>query len=147
MPDARRGLPRVTLVDDDVRLLETWRDILAPSFEVRHYDDPNEAMRAFEREPVDVALLDVQLPGKNGLELLAHLRRVQPRAQAIMITGNATVEMAVTALHAGAFDFLCKPNGHPAHNFHRGSSAAERESDKDADDVNGGSKRLAQNAV
>ena len=46
MPDARRGLPRVTLVDDDVRLLETWRDILAPSFEVRQYNDPSEAMRA-----------------------------------------------------------------------------------------------------
>src|ERR1051325_2296369 len=126
MPEARRVRPRVTLVDDDVRLLETWRDILAPSFDVRQYNDPNEAMRSFEREPVDVALLDVQLPGRNGLELLAHLRRVQPRAQAIMITGNATVEMAVTALHAGAFDFLCKPIEHPDQIVRRVSSAAER---------------------
>jgi two-component system response regulator HydG len=113
-------------------LLETWREILAPSFDVRHYDDANEAMRAFEREPVDVALLDVQLPGKNGLELLAHLRRVQPHAEAIMITGNATVEMAVNALHAGAFDFLCKPIENPEQIIRRVASAAERARSQEA---------------
>jgi len=126
MLDARSKVPRVTVVDDDVRLLETWRDILAPTFDVRQFDDPAEAMRAFEQEKTDVALLDVQFPGANGLDLLAHLRRVQPRAQAIMITGNATVEMAVEALHAGAFDFLCKPIENPEHIVRRVMSAAER---------------------
>jgi two-component system, NtrC family, response regulator HydG len=126
MSDARSKLPRVTVVDDDVRLLETWRDILAPEFDVRQFDNPAEAMRAFEQETTDVALLDVQFPGANGLDLLAHLRRVQPRAEAIMITGNATVEMAVEALHAGAFDFLCKPIENPEQIVRRVMSAAER---------------------
>jgi len=119
-------LPRVAVVDDDVLLLETWREILAPSFDVRAYADPAEAMRAFEGDELDVALLDVQLPGKSGLELLAHLRRVQPGAEAIMITGNATVEMAVAALHAGAFDFLCKPIENPERLVRRVASAVER---------------------
>jgi two-component system response regulator HydG len=113
-------------VDDDVRLLETWHDILTPAFDVREFDDPTEALRSFERDKVDVALLDVQLPGANGLDLLAHLRRLQPRAEAIMITGNATVEMAVEALHAGAFDFLCKPIENPEQIIRRVTSAAER---------------------
>jgi DNA-binding NtrC family response regulator len=126
MQGARKGLAHVAVVDDDRRLLETWQDILAPAFDVHAYDDPTAAMRAFEREPIDVALLDVQLPGANGLDLLAHLRRVQPRAEAIMITGNATVEMAVEALHAGAFDFLCKPIENPEQIIRRVTSAAER---------------------
>jgi two-component system, NtrC family, response regulator HydG len=126
MPGAPKGLPRVAVVDDDVRLLETWREILAAHFEVSAYRDAAEAQRAFERWPIDVALLDVQLPGANGLDLLAHLRRVQPQAQAIMITGNATVEMAVEALHGGAFDFLCKPIENPEQIIRRVTSAAER---------------------
>jgi two-component system response regulator HydG len=107
-------------------LLETWREILAPAFEVTAYNDATEAQRAFERGPIDVALLDVQLPGANGLDLLAQLRRLQPQAQAIMITGNATVEMAVEALHGGAFDFLCKPIENPEQIIRRVTSAAER---------------------
>src|SRR5579871_3608986 len=126
MPGAPKGLPRVAVVDDDVRLLETWREILAPSFEVSAFHDATAALQAFERGPVDVALLDVQLPGASGLDLLAHLRRLQPRAQAIMITGNATVEMAVEALHGGAFDFLCKPIENPDQIIRRVTSAAER---------------------
>jgi two-component system response regulator HydG len=125
MPEARK-LPRVAVVDDDVVLLETWKEMLAGSFDVRSYDDATKAMKAFEREDLDVALLDVQLPGKSGLELLAHLRRVQPQAEAIMITGNATVEMAVAALHAGAFDFLQKPIENPERLVRRVASAVER---------------------
>jgi two-component system response regulator HydG len=126
MPVSRSQLPRVAVVDDDVLLLETWREILAPSFDVHAYADPHEAMKAFEVEDLDVALLDVQLPGKSGLDLLSHLRRVQPGAEAIMITGNATVEMAVAALHAGAFDFLCKPIENPQWLVRRVAGAVER---------------------
>jgi two-component system response regulator HydG len=113
-------------VDDDVILLETWREMLARSFDVRAYADAHEAMRAFEGDDLDVALLDVQLPGKSGLDLLSHLRRVQPGAEAIMITGNATVEMAVAALHAGAFDFLQKPIENPEWLLRRVTNAVER---------------------
>ncbi len=140
MPEARNRLPRVALVDDDIILLETWREILEPDFEVRTYGDAPSAMKAFEREALDVALLDVQLPGKSGLEVLAHLRRVQPGAEAIMITGNATVEMAVAALHAGAFDFLQKPIENPDRLLRRVASAVERVRSKPA----GGGKGAAE---
>jgi two-component system response regulator HydG len=126
MPVTRSRLPRVAVVDDDVLLLETWREMLGRSFDVRSYADADEAMRAFEGEDLDVALLDVQLPGRSGLDLLSHLRRVQPGAEAIMITGNATVEMAVAALHAGAFDFLQKPIENPEWLLRRVANAVER---------------------
>jgi two-component system response regulator HydG len=118
--------PRVAVVDDDVILLETWREMLSRNFDVRTYADASQALQSFEREDLDVALLDVQLPGKSGLELLSHLKRVQPAAEAIMITGNGTVEMAVAALHAGAFDFLCKPIENPERLVMRVASAAMR---------------------
>jgi two-component system response regulator HydG len=126
MTAPRSRLPRVAVVDDDLVLLETWREMLGRSFDVRSYADAHEAMRAFEGDDLDVALLDVQLPGKSGLDLLSHLRRVQPGAEAIMITGNATVEMAVAALHAGAFDFLQKPIENPEWLVRRVTSAVER---------------------
>jgi two-component system response regulator HydG len=126
MSGQRSRLPRVAVVDDDVILLETWREMLGRSFDVRSYADAHEAMRAFEGDDLDVALLDVQLPGKSGLDLLSHLRRVQPGAEAIMITGNATVEMAVAALHAGAFDFLQKPIENPEWLLRRVAHAVER---------------------
>jgi two-component system response regulator HydG len=138
MPEARNRLPRVALVDDDVILLETWREILATDFDVKTYGDAPSAMKAFEREDLDVALLDVQLPGKSGLEVLAHLRRVRPGAEAIMITGNATVEMAVAALHAGAFDFLQKPIENPDRLVRRVASAVERVRSKPAGGAAGG---------
>jgi DNA-binding NtrC family response regulator len=141
MAGASKGLARVAVVDDDVRLLETWREILAAHFEVSVFRDATEAQRAFERGPIDVALLDVQLPGANGLDLLAHLRRVQPQAQAIMITGNATVEMAVEALHGGAFDFLCKPIENPEQIIRRVTSAAERARGGEAADKAGADGR------
>jgi two-component system response regulator HydG len=138
MAAPRSRLPRVAVVDDDVILLETWREMLGRSFDVRSYADANEAMRAFEGDDLDVALLDVQLPGKSGLDLLSHLRRVQPGAEAIMITGNATVEMAVAALHAGAFDFLQKPIENPEWLLRRVANAVERARSRPAGGPAGG---------
>ncbi|WP_020656923.1 sigma-54-dependent transcriptional regulator [Massilia niastensis] len=57
----------------------------------------------------DVVLLDYQLPKMNGLEVLSHIRGKIPLVKVIMITGNATVEVAVQAMKLGAFDYLCKP--------------------------------------
>jgi len=140
MSGQRSRLPRVAVVDDDVILLETWREMLARSFDVRSYADAHEAMRAFEGDDLDVALLDVQLPGKSGLDLLSHLRRVQPGAEAIMITGNATVEMAVAALHAGAFDFLQKPIENPEWLLRRVTHAVERARSRPGAGAAGGAK-------
>ncbi len=63
------------------------------------------------REPVDLVVADLQLPGRSGLELLADVRRERPDVPVILITAYGTVESAVEAIKAGAFDYVLKPFG------------------------------------
>ncbi|MGC3965792.1 MAG: sigma-54 dependent transcriptional regulator, partial [Pirellulales bacterium] len=68
-----------------------------------------EALKLLEREPADVVVTDLKMPGLNGLEFLAELKRRKHAAQVILVTAYATVETAVEAMRRGAFDFLEKP--------------------------------------
>jgi DNA-binding NtrC family response regulator len=72
-------------------------------------DSGEEAISRLDAFQPDVLVLDYHLPKMNGLDVLAHIRARAPRAKVIMITGNATVEVAVQAMKAGAFDYLAKP--------------------------------------
>lgn len=100
----------VAIVDDEPLILEAWSETLGDErYRVHLFSDPFEAKRFFEETAIDVALLDVRMPGLDGIHLLGHLRERQPRAEAIMITGHASIETAVRAIQMGAYDFLCKP--------------------------------------
>ena len=68
-----------------------------------------EAIRRLDAFQPDVPVLDYHLPKMNGLDVLAHIRSHAPRNKVIMITRNATVEVAVQAMKSGAFDYLAKP--------------------------------------
>jgi DNA-binding NtrC family response regulator len=72
-------------------------------------DSGEEALSRLDAFQPDVLVLDYHLPKMNGLEVLAEIRARAPRVKVIMITGNATVEVAVQAMKAGAFDYLAKP--------------------------------------
>ncbi|MEM6730713.1 MAG: sigma-54 dependent transcriptional regulator [Myxococcota bacterium] len=100
---------RVAVVDDEPVILESWGEMLSPHYQVELFSDPLAAQRYFDTEDVDVALLDIRMPGMDGLSLLEHLQRVQPKAEAILVTGHGTIQTAVQALQQGAYDFFCKP--------------------------------------
>jgi DNA-binding NtrC family response regulator len=78
-------------------------------YEAMVLDSGEEALSRLDDFQPDVLVLDYHLPKMNGLEVLAEIRKRAPRAKVIMITGNATVEVAVQAMKAGAFDYLAKP--------------------------------------
>jgi DNA-binding NtrC family response regulator len=78
-------------------------------YEAMVLDSGEEALSRLDAFQPDVLVLDYHLPKMNGLEVLAEIRGRAPRAKVIMITGNATVEVAVQAMKAGAFDYLAKP--------------------------------------
>ncbi|OGQ90277.1 MAG: hypothetical protein A2289_20275 [Deltaproteobacteria bacterium RIFOXYA12_FULL_58_15] len=99
----------IVAVDDEPFILEAWKEALGDRFEVRTFTDSLAANRFFESHDVDVALLDVCMPNMDGLTLLEHLKAAQPNAEAILVTGHGTIQMAVQALQHGAFDFMCKP--------------------------------------
>jgi DNA-binding NtrC family response regulator len=100
----------VLFVDDD----ETYRRVLAKElshsgFEVASFADAEGALAALERKQPDVALIDLALPGMNGLQLLDRLLERVPGLPVVLLTGHGAVPEAVRAMRHGAFDFLTKP--------------------------------------
>jgi len=101
---------KILVVDDEPAIRKKLGAFLQKEgHKVLQTGDPREALSLFEESPVDVAILDVRLPGINGIALLRELRKGSPELEAIMITGHGDREHIVEALRAGAFDFFHKP--------------------------------------
>lgn len=98
------------LVDDDRQVLHAMADWLRQQgYYLDTALDCREATEALERKAYDVVLADIRLPDGDGFDILAHCRRQCPATAVILITGYGTVETAVEAIRAGAFDLLTKP--------------------------------------
>lgn len=101
---------RVLLVDDEKEFV----DVLAERLETRDFDvsraySGDEALAVLKEKRVDVVVLDVLMPGKDGVETLREIKAYKPIIEVIMLTGNATVESAVEGMKIGAYDYLMKP--------------------------------------
>lgn len=101
---------RVLLVDDE----KDFIDVLAERLEARDFAvskayDGTEALKLIRENDVDVVLLDVQMPGKDGVEVLREIKSHNPLIEVIMLTGHSTVESAVAGMKIGAYDYLLKP--------------------------------------
>jgi len=101
--------PRVLVVDDDRLLREMARDALADLARVECCESAEAALEALDREPADLVLSDLVMPGLSGVQLLERVRREHPGSDVVLLTGYATVESAVGALRLGAADYLSKP--------------------------------------
>jgi DNA-binding NtrC family response regulator len=100
----------VLLVDDDDSFRQALADELQRSgFRIRAVRDAESALLEAEKSASDVAIVDLNLPGRSGEELLRELRDRCPSMEVIVLTGHATVENAVRTLKDGAYDFLTKP--------------------------------------
>jgi DNA-binding NtrC family response regulator len=105
------ALANVLLVDDEVAFVETITkrltkrnlDILA----AYSGDEALEKLKAHQN--IEVVILDVKMPGKDGIETLTEIKRLSPLKEVIMLTGHATVETAIEGMKQGAFDYLMKP--------------------------------------
>ncbi len=101
---------RILLVDDDESLRRvTEKQLTAAGHEVVAVEGGREALEVFDPRVVDLVLTDLQMPGMDGLTLLAELKRRDPDAAVVVITAYGTVEGAVRAMKTGAVDFLEKP--------------------------------------
>jgi len=101
--------PRVLVVDDKDSLRELVARILAPRFEVVTARDGAEAIARLAAEDVDVVLSDMRMPGADGLEVLRVAKERRPDVEVVLMTAFASVQSAVEAIRAGAFDYLPKP--------------------------------------
>ena len=101
---------RVLLVDDETDFLQTLVKRLSRRGLAVHAAGSGEAALALlDETPIDVVLLDVRMPGMDGIEALKQIRRRHPLVEVVMLTGHANVEVAISGMALGAFDYLMKP--------------------------------------
>ncbi|EGR4449068.1 sigma-54-dependent Fis family transcriptional regulator [Vibrio cholerae] len=101
---------RIALIeDDDIVRQATGQWLQLAGFDVAMFADGASALEAIEQQNFAAVVSDVRLPDTDGLSLLVALKNVQPLTPVILITGHGDVDMAVKALHQGAFDFIEKP--------------------------------------
>jgi DNA-binding NtrC family response regulator len=102
--------PRIMIVDDE----ESFAKTLAERLTIRDYDvsvsfSGNDALEKIKNLNFDVVILDVAMPGIDGIDALREIKKLKPLTEVIMLTGQATVETAIKGMKLGALDYLMKP--------------------------------------
>ena len=102
----------VLLVDDEVAFVEAMeRRLEKRGLTIKTAHSGDEALKRLkEMKSIDVVILDVKMPGMDGLETLKHIKKDHPLVEVIMLTGHATVETAIDGMKLGAYDYLMKPS-------------------------------------
>ncbi len=102
--------PSILVVDDDPEMRELLLDVLGnEGYEVAEAKDGTEAVLALRAREFDIILMDKNMPGPSGLDLLPGFRRVCPRSQIIMMTAFGDVPSYMDAVEKGAVEYLFKP--------------------------------------
>jgi len=105
------AVANVLLVDDEVPFVETMTKRLTKrKLEVKTASNGPEALKVLDKDPnLEVVILDVKMPGMDGVETLKEIKKRHPLVEVIMLTGHATVETAIEGMKLGALDYLMKP--------------------------------------
>ncbi|MEN8161528.1 MAG: response regulator, partial [Myxococcota bacterium] len=105
-------MSRILIVDDEQGIRKTLAGLLSDEgYEAPAADDGESGLEAIRAQLPDVVLLDIAMPGRDGLDVLEELRAAWPGLPVIMMSGHGTIETAVRATQLGAFDFIEKPLG------------------------------------
>jgi DNA-binding response OmpR family regulator len=100
----------ILLIDDETQFLVTMAKRLRKrGFLVREAGSGLEGLRELEVEPADVVVLDVGMPDMDGIQVLREIKLRFPQVQVLMLTGHADMEVAISGMAMGAFDYLMKP--------------------------------------
>jgi DNA-binding NtrC family response regulator len=103
---------RVLVVDDEeIVRLSHLRSLASANCNAEAVVNGDEALRAMERRRFDVVLLDLRMPGMDGLSLLRTIKQRWPDSEVIVITGYASLETAKEAVRLGAYEYMAKPVG------------------------------------
>lgn len=102
---------RALVVDDEEDFLETLVNRLGKrSIDTTGVRSGEEAVEVMKKKLFDVVILDIKMPGgMDGIETLREMKRIQPLAEVILLTGHASVETSIEGMKLGAFDYLLKP--------------------------------------
>jgi DNA-binding NtrC family response regulator len=102
--------PHILIVDDEEIVVRSCARILdGDAYRVETELDPREALRRIDENGFDLLVLDIMMPGVDGLQVLQHVKERHPDVDVIMMTGLSQIQTAVEAMKLGAFDYLAKP--------------------------------------
>jgi DNA-binding NtrC family response regulator len=100
----------VLLVDDELEFIETLvKRLTKRGLNITMASSGEEALAVIRERKFDVSVLDVRMPGMDGIETLRAMKKIAPLMEVIMLTGHASVEVAIEGMELGAFDYLMKP--------------------------------------
>jgi PAS domain S-box-containing protein len=103
--------PRILVVDDELGPREALRELLHPKYQVMLAESGSEALQVLSTSPADLVLLDLKMPGMNGIDVLRAIKESDASVEAIMITAYASLETVRGAMTYGASGYLIKPFG------------------------------------
>ena len=104
------ALYSVLIVDDEDEFRDmTIKRLSKRDLECESAPDGETALAMIARKNYDVVLLDVKMPGRDGIEILREIKKMAPMTEVVMLTGHASVESGINGIKYGAFDYLMKP--------------------------------------
>lgn len=103
------ALPRILIVDDEREITEILADLLNDDYKCLKAGSAEHALDCLRDGEFELVISDITMPGMSGLEMIPHVKQLNPDTVVVMISGMQTVESAIGALRLGAFDYLMKP--------------------------------------
>jgi len=101
---------QILLVDDEKTMVKYLsKQLIKKGFDIRVAYNGLDALEQVKAADFDVVLLDVLMPGMNGIDTLKEIKKIKPRTEVIMLTGHASVEVGIEGMKAGAFNYIMKP--------------------------------------
>ena len=103
-------IPRILLVDDEVAFANNILKLLSKrGYDVTAVNDGASAIRTIGEKEFDVVILDMKMPGMDGIATLKEIKKKEPLAEVVILTGHGSVESGIEGMQLGAFDFVMKP--------------------------------------
>jgi len=109
MPHNDTPRRRLLVVDDEIEVVDVLREHFEATYDVDTALDGKKALKLIRARRPDVILLDIQLPGLNGLEVMKRIQTVDPKPIVIVVTATEDTDVAAQAMSQGAFSYVPKP--------------------------------------
>ncbi|HEX8459446.1 MAG TPA: HD domain-containing phosphohydrolase [Pyrinomonadaceae bacterium] len=109
MSEQANARGRLLIADDDPEIRNILQELLCADYDCRAVGSAEEALALLGASRYDLIISDINMEGMSGLQMIPHVRQIAPETVIIMISGAQTIEYAIEALRAGAFDYVTKP--------------------------------------
>ncbi len=102
-------MKRILIVDDERNVHYSFRKIFSPEFKIISAFDAHKAIAKIKRGAVDLVMMDIRLPGMDGLQALSRIKEVNKKLPVVIMTGYGTMQTAIEAMKLGAYEYIIKP--------------------------------------